>query len=293
MSVDLTTLDDAYLIDLPMLVKATPHDGRRIVEVEASNEAVDSEGDVVLQKALLDGAVEFLNKGHLDIDHLSEIGSRIGIRNTAEWIVGVPLEVRDMGKGRTVVRGELHKEVPGKVSKADELWESLMRDPPVRWRASIFGYPKGPNGFVDASIEKCAEAPDALRYVVKSLDWRSLAFTRNPINDSITGSARIVTAKSHIAEMILKGGGAYGDLVAPPLSMTGGSFFPPRNRFELTAHHDSHIAKGKCPHAGDNTALGRSVASFRQHFMKCCGMDHGASDIHALALMQALKHGAK
>jgi hypothetical protein len=80
----------------------------------------------------------------------------------------------------------------------------------------------------------------------------------------------------------------------PDMSMSGGSdFLLPRNRMELMGHHHMHIAKGKCPFAGDGNILGRSVASFRGHFMKCCGADYGSADLHALALMQALKHESK
>jgi hypothetical protein len=285
-------IDDSFVIHLPALVKAAPRDGRRIVEVEASNEAVDSEGDVVLQKALLEGASAFLRSGVLDIDHFSEIGDRIGIANPSEWIVGNPMEVKDLGGGRTSVVGELHQPVAGRVTKADELWDGLVRDPPVRWRASIFGWPLGADGFHDARKSRCTEAPGARRYVVKSLDWRSLAFTRHPINTSLEGAAHIVTMKSFMAGLAKTGafdmGGQAGAPFVPPTG--GATLHRPRNRIEMKSHFTHHVEEGKCPFAGKSALLGRSVAAFRDHFMQCCGCDHGEADILALALMQALRH---
>ena len=284
-------LDDSFVISFPAIVKATIRDGRRTVEVEASNEAVDSEGDVVLQKALLDGSASFLRSGVLDIDHISEIGDRLGIQNTSEWIVGNPLEVRDLGKGRTSVMGELHQPVAGRVTKADELWDGLMRDPPVRWRASIFGWPIGADGFHDARKSRCPEAPNAKRYVVKRLDWRSLAFTRNPINTAIEGAARIITMKAFVAAL---GKGTFdaGSMapIVPGIAAGGpttGTMLRPRNRMELKAHHALHAAKGECPHVGE---FGKSVAGFRGHFANCCGCDEGDADMLALAMMYALRH---
>jgi hypothetical protein len=117
---------EALCIDIPVLIKARSDGDRRLVEPEASNEAVDGEGDVIKQAALLDDAGPFIATGHLDKDHCSEIGERPGIANPTDYIVGVPLEVKDFGKGVTGVRGELHKS--GR-RVADEIWSSLTTQP--------------------------------------------------------------------------------------------------------------------------------------------------------------------
>jgi hypothetical protein len=100
---------DALGFDLPVLIKARTDGDRRLVEVEASNEEKDSEKDIIKQFALLDSAASFVATGHLDIDHYSEIGERLGMANPTDYIVGVPTEMKDLGKGRTGVLGELHK----------------------------------------------------------------------------------------------------------------------------------------------------------------------------------------
>jgi hypothetical protein len=282
------TLAEAYVISLPVIVKATPGDHhRRLVEVEASNEVVDREGDVVLQKALLDAAPEFLRIGQLDIDHLSEIGDRIGIAKPLDWVVGVPREVKDLGGGRTSVVGELHKHVEGLSTKADDLWKSLTRDPPDRWQASIFGWPTGRDSFFDARKGRCPEAPDATRFVIRSLDWKSLAFTKSPVNAALRESAHVMTMKAFL-QSVAKGPDMTEPMGAGPMAQ----LFPaPRNRLELLGHYTHHIERGRCPVSGTADVLGKSVASFRDHFMCCCCCMQDEADLLALALMHLLHRG--
>ena len=287
----------ALCIQLPVLVKARSQDGHRILEVESSNECVDLEGDVILQSALLGSADHFLSKGHIDVDHVSEIGGRYGITNLSEWIVGKPIEVKDLGGGRTSTVLELVQSGPG-LAKADEIWAGLQRDPPVPWRASIYGFPRG-DGFFDARVEKCAEAPTAKRYVVKSMEWRSLALTMRPVNDAITGSASIVTAKAFAAGVeVIKASAAYAQEASaalPPCVPAPGDFLlAPRNRIEMLGHYTHYIANGRSPYAGPNSPLGevgsgRSIAAFRDHFMFTCCLDCDTADLMALAMMQLLK----
>lgn len=269
---------DGIIITMPALVKASTSGDKRIVEVEASNESMDSEGDVILQRALLDSSASFVKSGHLDIDHLSEIGERLGIDNPSGYIIGRPVEVKDLGKGRTGVVGEIRRSKDGKVSaksnKYDEFWESLQSDPPVQWSASIYGFP------ISGQIDDCRTGTcdvDATRFLVKGLDWRSLAFTRNPINTAIKGMARIVTAKSRIeliksTGIVKASGGAYAGM---PLSW-------PRNMDELWGQYSRHNAS--CPHSeGTNSVLG-----FTNHFLYCCGMMTSDAELFAHALMYAI-----
>lgn len=277
---------EALCIDIPVLIKARSDGDRRLVEVEASNEAEDSEGDIIKQAALLDSAGAFIKTGHLDIDHYSEIGERLGIQNPTDWIVGVPTEVKDLGKGRTGVLGELHK--AGR-QKADELWSSLTAQPPVRWRASIYGFPKA--GMVeDCRISKQSDSAGAKRFIVKGLHWRSLAFTRNPVNDAISGAAHVVTAKSMVAIMKARLPGAvkgYGDLNAGAVEAMPDYILAPRNREELMGHFYYSMKQGRSPYAGAD--LGYSVANFQNHFMYMCGCSPESADILANALMNLLK----
>lgn len=280
-------MSEACCIDLPMIVKARADIGERVIEVEASNEAVDSEGDVVLQAALLGASKSFVSKGHIDIDHISEIGGRYGVRDVQSWVIGKPLEVKDLGGGRTAVVAQLND-----VSKANDVWGEISGGS-NEWRASIYGFPTF-DGLVDASITKCDDAPDAKRYVIKSIDWRSLALTKRPVNDAIAGSARIYTAKAFakafldpaLMSEIARAEIAKGEALTRPCAF----LWPPRNRIELLGQFTHHIANGKCEFAGPgNPDLGNSVAGFRDHFAICCCQDSDQADFQALALMQLLK----
>lgn len=281
--------ESAICIQIPAVVKARPDgvSGRRIVEVEASNEVVDSEGDVILQNALLNSANSFLKGGHLDIDHISEIGDRLGIANPTSYIVGNPLEVKNLGGGRTAVIGELDKS--GR-PKATELWESLKADPPVRWQASIYGFPL-PGEIIDCRVQKAENTYGATRFLVQGIDWRSLAFTRNPINTALKSTAHIVSAKSLLAVMKARMG------TNPALEMNNlaansvfesGLITSPRTDSELLGHFHYHISKGKCP-CMQNASL-FTIEGFRNHFEKCCG-DHPFDALNKARILMGMVKG--
>jgi hypothetical protein len=200
-------LERAITMQVPCLIKARPdgRSGRRIVEVEVSTEEVDLDGDIVLQSALLNAGSKFCSTGHLDIDHFSEIGYQVGILDPASYIVGRPLDVISLAGNCTSVVGEISKALGppnGRPHQSDIFWESLRREPPVVWYSSIFGYP---TAWEDcAGNDGACGCMGATRFVIKAIDWRSLAFTRSPKNTALKGAARIVMAKSMIADMLNK-----------------------------------------------------------------------------------------
>jgi hypothetical protein len=277
-------VSEAVCIHLNAVVKARKEDssGKRIVEVQCSSEDVDAEGDVVLQKALLDSAPSFIRTGHLDIDHLSEIGSRVGIRDPDSYIVGRPIEVNDLGGKKTGLVGEIMRSADGMFSteknRFDAFWKSLQSDPPVQWSASIYGFP---NDVEDCTEKSCSTG--ATRYVIKSLDWRSTAFTRNPINQSLSGYAKVVTAKAMIDAIHKDGLPAFamGDGLSPfALSC-------PMNMDHVWGQFQRH---GKaCPHMKN----GNSVLAFTNHFKGCCGASGEQAEILAHALMYSILRDRK
>lgn len=283
---------EAYIIDIPVIVKArTGGDPtKRIVEVEASSEEVDGEGDVVLQKALLDSSEAFIRSGHIDIDHISEIGGRIGIRNPESYIIGRPTEVKDLGSKRTSVICEIMRASDGShdpvKNKYDAFWDSLQSEPPVKWSASIYGFPTE----FDDCAEKACSVEGATRYVIKAINWRSLAFTRNPVNTSLKGFAKIVTAKAMIETMKdfmspfgLSEGVPTTDFMAsspmPTDLCCGGPC--PSTMDALWGNYMRHSRD--CPHISQ----GNSTVTFKDHFMLCHGAPHELADMlsHALLYM--------
>lgn len=300
----------SFIVSLPAIIKAhTSKDGKRIVEVEASNQEIDSEGDMILQKALLDSSESFIKSGHCDIDHISELGHRMGIPNPSAYIVGRPIEVKDYGKGCTGVVSEIRKAADGKCdptrNKYDEFWESLNTDPPVKWSASIYGFPK--SGMIDDCRRQACDS-DATRYVVRGIDWRSLAFTTKPINSSLTRYAKVVTAKSFIE--LLKGGSPLMPVTtvglaqdtAPPTLMSSPVFdysqpsggigmaetgpaqapfmYLPHNMDSLIGQHRRHMSR-ECQFTGGIN----SIIGFKSHFMSCCGAPEDTAEMLAHALM--------
>lgn len=262
-------LDQAVVATFPCLIKATEQHGsaRRLVEVEASNESVDADGDIVLQSALLDAAPEFVRSGHLDIDHLSEFGARVGIADPTSYIVGRPTRVTAGPARTTLVEGEISRSIDGSWNpthqRYDEFWASLRRDPPVVWFASIYGWPK--------DLDDCTEVActnGATRYVIKALDWRSLAFTRMPKNTAIKGAARIITAKAYLAELIK----AFGHT-------EGGGHVPP------TVVLPESLIDAAQPCSGCHVHESPSLLGYRKHFKSCKGCGDGHADILAHACM--------
>jgi hypothetical protein len=314
----------AIMINLPIIVKGQEDSfGRRMISIEASSEACDLEGDVIEQKALLDAAPDFIKNGHCDWSHYSELHARLGLTGSpSDWIIGSPREVVDLGDGRTGVIAELRQSTDGSFDPHTRVYDAIWRDlsmvaPAVKYRASIYGFPKA------GMIEDCRKATcnsTATRYHIKGLDWKSLALTTNPVNDSLTGFARVVTAKSFIelikssksdtapfplpAQMAPptqrpyprtplpadeKAYGAGPDAGSAPLGVAP-SFPVPMPKSLSDAVGQFHHHMGKCAY----TAGIKSVAGFKGHFTLCCGMDEPSAELYSHALMYALLlHGRR
>ena len=257
-------LERAVVAQVPALIKARPTEagGRRIVEVEASTEITDLDGDVVLQDALLKSATSFIASGHLDIDHISEFGYRMGIPDPSSYIVGRPLDVRSGPNRTTFVEGEISKAIDGRVdpvrNRFDEFWQSLQREPPVVWFSSIYGWPTD----FDDLTQKAVPGSNATRYLIKAIDWRSLAFTRSPKNIALKSHARIITAKSYVLEL------AKAYAIDPATEL--------RDMVML-------MKAASCPTCGVHTYP--SLLGFRQHFVACKGAPAAMADVYAHAVM--------
>ena len=317
----------AVIIELPMLIKASTQDGRRIVELEASVEKCDLEGDVILQSALMKSRDSFLRSGHLDIEHYSEIGDRLDppIPNPASYIVGRPIDVVDLGNGRTGVVGEIAKSADGSyrpdLFMYDMLWESLNRVPPVKWLASVYGYPI-PEEVVDCTQSSCTHG--ATRYLVKGLDLRSLAFCKNPMNNHIVGAARVVSQKSFVQAMSKANGffpdgtDIFGADSAEPLlasmvgglpGSVGGSAIQANDSLTQnggTVHESAQQPQGNCPASIDemwgeyqrhilrdcpayDMSIGNTLGFLRDHYMQCRGLPFDKADILAHAMLYLIK----
>ena len=265
------------------IMKATIVGGERLVEVECSNQTEDSEGDIILQSALLKAGPKYIKHGHVDLDHYSEIGRNpryafLGIKDPESFIIGYPTNVFDMGDGRTGLKVRIKKNEDGisdpDLYKWDMFWDSLQKDPPTRWFASVYGFPGNDT----------EEGTEAKRFLVKSFDWKSTAFTRTPVNETIIGTARviakaklhnIITAKSYAMSMLPK---AWGE--------SYGFDFNHFSRSALRSEYWGHLMKG-CTSVSENRDL--TVFDIRDHYIKCRNMPYDLADMCALATVELFR----
>jgi hypothetical protein len=171
--------DTSYLCIADCL-KATlaEEGGERFVYLEASNEQVDQQGEVVLAKALEESASYFLRYGNLDLDHLTQIGLKAGVADYHLYEIGRPVEVSVMD-GRTLVKGQIYRGDGPAAERANAFWASLTElQPPARWYPSVGGQ----------VIEKGTEVdPDsgARRSVIGRVRWTNVGFSKTPVNQAV------------------------------------------------------------------------------------------------------------
>ena len=180
-------LDDAALlaavpdyISVGGLLKATPsQEGeRRIIYFEASNEDVDHQGEVVLQKALEDSSAHYLRHGNIDLSHFTMLGPKMGLSNYHDYEIGRPVEVRVDGR-RTFVKAELHQGASAMAKNATMVWDSMTKQvPAARWYPSV-------GGAVLAKSVKIDPVTKNKIAVVERVRWANVALDRQPVNKTV------------------------------------------------------------------------------------------------------------
>jgi hypothetical protein len=160
----------ALSLDLRKGALRKKRNGNWIVEVEASNENLDLEGQRVLQSALLKSKDYFLHNGVVSKDHYHKDKDEYG--NTIfreEYVIGEPLEVVKE-PDKTVVRLELYKDNP----YAQE-FAKLLESNSSRVKASVGG----------TVLEK-EDGEDGED--IKTVLWDDLALTIAPVNPTLSGA---------------------------------------------------------------------------------------------------------
>jgi len=221
------TSDAALLRAVPdylcitQMLKATPkiEGGERYIYIEASNEAVDQQGEVVLAKALSDSSDFFLKYGNLDIDHYTMIGPKLGIPNSNLYEIGRPVEVRSSA-GKTFVKGHIVSGTGPAAEQANSFWSGLVDvQPPQRWYPSVGGSVMAKSVEFDPDTKK-------KRVVITETRWSNIGFSRTPVNSNVP------TVSTVAFGALLKSWGAGGIDIAKALtagygtdsaSLSGGS----------------------------------------------------------------------
>lgn len=178
--------EEQLLADIPdflsvqTMLKATPSEesGGRFLYFEASNEDVDHQNEVILQKALANSADYYLRHGNIDLSHYTILGPRSGLQNFMEFEIGRPVEVKVDGK-KTFVKAQLYTGDSPMAKNANMVWESLTRqNPPSAWYASVGG------AVLSKSIKVDPETKQKVA-VVDSVRWNNTALDRCPVNKTV------------------------------------------------------------------------------------------------------------
>ena len=179
--------DEALLASIPehitlgsAFLKATPAEegGERILYMEASNEDVDHQNEVVLQKALEDSAEYFLRHGNIDLSHYTLLGPKAGIPNHLEYEIGKPIEVNVQG-GRTFVKAELYRGESAMARNANMVWDSLTaQSPPARWYPSVGGAVLAKSVQIDPVTQNRVA-------VVEKVRWSNIGLDHLPVNRTV------------------------------------------------------------------------------------------------------------
>ena len=175
---------DAENIDqlrFPGLLKATPstEGGSRFVYFEASNEAKDLQGEIVLAKALAGSADYYLRFGNVDVDHVTQVGAKAGIPDYLLFEIGKPVEVRTDAPS-TFVKAQIYTGSGQTAEKANQVWESLTElNPPARWYPSVAG------GVLAKAQERDPDTGE-MHTVVRAVRWTNVGLSRTPVNHTVS-----------------------------------------------------------------------------------------------------------
>lgn len=291
--------DEALLGECPdylsigAMLKATPstEGGRRYLYMEASNEGLDQQAEVVAKAALADSASYYLRYGNVDIDHLTQIGPKLGIPDYALYEVGRPVDVAQRGSA-TFVKAEIFAGEGPAAEKANMLWSGLTEiKPEQRWYPSVGGViPKE-----GKSVVADAQAPGGRKVVISKVRWTNIGLSKTPVNQHVAACAVIPVgafAKSwgvgglDIRKALEAGYGTDSATLEGGAAMRKQSLDKkPINYWDWRDSVSNAMRKGEC---GDNTAR-----SLIDHSVKTYGYSEDEAAEHVERFMNDLRAGLK
>ena len=298
------TPQDAFVapefISIGEMLKATPRieGDRRILYIEASNEGLDQQGEVVAAKALADSAEYYKRYGNLDLHHYTLIGAKAGIVDYPLYEIGRPLDVGQID-GRTFVKGELFRGEGRAAEKANQVWSSMTEiSPPQRWYPSVGGQVLG------KAVERLGDGSLG-KTLVTRVRWSNIALDKCPVNQHVAECAtmpigvfakcwsasgldisramnlsKAITAGYGTDSAAFSGGAALREqsLDGSVKDQTVGNYFDFRERMA------SALRKGECGAAPNAEAM-HSFATSR------LGMSHDRAAEHVERFMRDLHSG--
>lgn len=180
-------MNDAELLSsVPDLIavggffKARPatEGGHRYLYLEASNEGLDQQDEIIMAKALAESSDYFMRYGNVDIDHLTKLGPRLGIPDAASYEIGQPRDVRVHG-GTTFVKAEIYQGTGPAAENANLFWSSVTElKPPQRWYPSVGGQALSKSIEVDSKTK-------AKRVIIRQVRWNNIGMSKTPVNQHV------------------------------------------------------------------------------------------------------------
>lgn len=173
---------DTSFFSLDLMMKATPREegGQRVIYCEASNETLDAQNEVVLQKALADSMEYMLARGNFDIDHITMVGAKNGIPDYMLFEIGRPLEI-NFHDGKTFVKGFIYHGDGPAAERANYFWSSLTDvHPPQQWFPSVGGSVLGR----DVSFDPITKSR---KVAVSKVRWSNIGYSKQPVNQTVPG----------------------------------------------------------------------------------------------------------
>lgn len=152
--------------------KATEENGKWNIVMKASTESVDREGDVVMQKALLDQKEFFSECGFISWNHQHKQGG-------PKYIIGEPDKVYSEG-GATFVKGHLYQS--NLIAK--DIWDNIKSGAKIG--CSIGGRVKSAE-----SGNMFSKGSKAKRLTINKVMWDEIALTPTPVNLDTFGSVQM------------------------------------------------------------------------------------------------------
>ena len=205
MEIDYLSAEDRGLLDavpsylsITQMLKASPvvEGVDRFIYLEASNESLDQQNEIVLAKALEGSAAYYLKFGNLDIDHFTQIGAKAGIPNYELFEIGRPVDVA-VRDGTTFVKGQIYSGSGPAAERANSFWSSLTElNPPARWYPSVGGSVIAKSVIIDPETK-------AKRAVINKVRWSNIGFSKTPVNANLATVSTLpfgALAKSLCAE---------------------------------------------------------------------------------------------
>jgi hypothetical protein len=175
-----------------VLFKAEEQGGKWNLYLQASNEGLDQEQEVILCKALKDSQDYYLSHGILSWDHKHKVLHDPG------FIIGEPSEVAFSAKNETLVKGWLYQ----KNDIARKLWKNL-ESAATKLGSSVGG-----------GILSKAEG------TINKVIWDEVAVTNKPVNDGTMGKVQLIPF-AEFAKALMAGAGVDSSTFSGGRALTG------------------------------------------------------------------------